>query len=329
MADIFLPIENLGHNRVAAFAASRLLELLGTFLPRPCQIGQQPGVFLPVLGLRLVGVLNQLFRFSIVDAGNFEILFGRGAALEGIDWLLCLRYDRCWLLRIDRRRILMRGFRHIHLLAGACPRSDLPSANGYDNTPVLIGDERIFLSYGCKIAHVSTPIELVSTPQKEKRNWLPLLVATAIVLSIAAAALLLNLRQTGSRSNEAVAPINAPLDPYAANLPLTGLAMSESANLAGGKVTYLDGTIANTGSRTVTSVTVQVLFRDAAQEVAQNENQPLRLIRAREPSIDVEPLSAAPLKPGDSRPFRLVFDSVKPDWDGAYPEIRILHVETR
>jgi len=107
----------------------------------------------------------------------------------------------------------------------------------------LIGDERIFLSYGCKIAHVSTPIELVSTPQKEKRNWLPLLVATAIVLSIAAAALLLNLRQTGSRSNEAVAPINAPLDPYAANLPLTGLAMSESANLAGGKVTYLDGTI--------------------------------------------------------------------------------------
>jgi hypothetical protein len=105
--------------------------------------------------------------------------------------------------------------------------------------------------------------------------------------------------------------------------------MSESSNLAGGKVTYLDGQIANRGSRTVTGVTVQVLFRDFAHEVAQNESQPLKLIRTREPYIDVEPLSAAPLRPGDERDFRLIFDAVSPDWDGAYPEIRILHVETK
>ena len=73
----------------------------------------------------------------------------------------------------------------------------------------------------------------------------------------------------------AIMPISAPLDPYAASLSLTSLAMSESANLAGGKVTYLDGHIANQGARTVTGVTVQVLFRDFAHEVAQNETQPL------------------------------------------------------
>jgi hypothetical protein len=49
----------------------------------------------------------------------------------------------------------------------------------------------------------------------------------------------------------------------------------------------------------------------------------------REPYIDVEPVSAAPLTPGGEQDFRLIFDGVKPDWDGAYPEIRILHVETR
>ena len=49
-----------------------------------------------------------------------------------------------------------------------------------------------------------------------------------------------------------VTPISAPLDAYAASLPITRLAMSESANFAGGKVTYLDGHIANSGSRTVT-----------------------------------------------------------------------------
>jgi hypothetical protein len=105
--------------------------------------------------------------------------------------------------------------------------------------------------------------------------------------------------------------------------------MSESANLAGGKVTYLDGHIVNQGSRTVTGVTVQVLFRDFAHEVTQNETQSLKVIRMREPYIDIEPLSAAPLKPGGAQDFRLIFDTVSPDWDGAYPEVRVIHVETK
>ena len=102
--------------------------------------------------------------------------------------------------------------------------------------------------------------------------------------------------------------------------------MSESSNLAGGKVTYLDGQITNAGNRTVTGVTVQVLFRDAAKEVAQNETLAMKLIRTRDPYVDVEPVSAAPLKPGDVRDFRLIFDAVSPSWDGAYPQVRIVHV---
>jgi hypothetical protein len=165
---------------------------------------------------------------------------------------------------------------------------------------------------------------------KEERNLLPLAVAVIVILLIAAVTIL-SLQQRSARSKSAatVTPISAPLDPYAGNLSLTGLAMSESGNLTGGKVTYLDGHIANRGPRAVTAVTVQVLFRDFAHEVAQNETQPLKLIRMREPYIDVEPVSAAPLKPGGEQDFRLIFDRVSPDWDGAYPEIRILHVETK
>ena len=170
--------------------------------------------------------------------------------------------------------------------------------------------------------------ELVSSAEKEKRNWLPLGLAVGVVVVIAVVAVL-SLEHASSRGKTAVAPISAPLDPYAQSLSLTRLAMSEAGNLAGGKVTYLDGHIANIGARTVTAVTVQVLFRDVAREVAQNETQHLKLIRVREPYIDLEPVSAAPLKPGDEREFRLIFDGVKPDWDGAYPEIRILRVETK
>ncbi len=163
--------------------------------------------------------------------------------------------------------------------------------------------------------------------EKQERNWLPLVVAGAVVLVVGTIAIL-SLNGGGS-GKSATLPINAPLDPYAANLTVSGLAMSESGNLAGGKVTYIDGHIANHGARTVTAVTLQVLFQDFAHEVTQNEPQSLKLIRVREPYIDVEPVSAAPLKPGDEHEFRLIFDSVKPDWDGAYPELRIVHVETK
>jgi hypothetical protein len=131
------------------------------------------------------------------------------------------------------------------------------------------------------------------------------------------------------KSAPAVTPISAATDPYAGNLTLSRLAMSESSNLAGGKVTYLDGQITNQGNRTVTGITAQVLFRDPAHEVAQNETQPLKIIRTRDPYIDVEPLSAAPLKPGDEEDFRLIFDTVAQDWDGVFPEIRIIHVDLK
>jgi hypothetical protein len=181
---------------------------------------------------------------------------------------------------------------------------------------------------GCKISLVSTGSDLRLVPSAEtpERNWLPMAIAAAVVLIVAAVTVLV---LENGKGKPTVTPLSAALDPYAANLPITGVSMSESSNLAGGKITYLDGHIANTGSRTVTGVSVQVLFRTFAHEVAQNETQPLKFIRTREPYIDVEPVSAAPLKPGDRQDFRLIFDSVKSDWDGAYPEVRIVHVETR
>jgi hypothetical protein len=163
-------------------------------------------------------------------------------------------------------------------------------------------------------------------PEPQERNWFPVAVAAAVVVVVAVVAVFL---LEHGKPKATVTPISATPDAYAASLPISGLAMSESSNLAGGKVTYLDGHIANTGACTVAGITVQVLFRTFAHEVAQNETQPLKLIRIRQPYVDLEPVSAAPLRPGDGRDFRLIFDAVSPDWDGAYPEIRVLHVDTK
>ena len=130
--------------------------------------------------------------------------------------------------------------------------------------------------------------------------------------------------------HKAAAPTTIqPVAPYAASLPLTQLAMSESTSLSGGKSTFVDGHIQNTGSQTVTGVTVQVIFRNEEAMPPQIETLPLSLIRTREPYIDTQPVSAAPLKPGDERDFRLIFESIPANWNQQMPEIRIIQVSAR
>jgi hypothetical protein len=169
-------------------------------------------------------------------------------------------------------------------------------------------------------------IELIPRNETSQRNWASLAIAAGVVVVLAV--VIVSTLEHG-RKPVTVTPVTAPLDPSAASLPISGLVMSESSNLAGGKVTYVDGHIANTGNRTVSAITVQVLFRDPAREVTQNETQPLQLIRTRDPYIDLQPVSANPLPPGAQRDFRLIFDAVSRDWDGAFPEIRVLHVDTK
>jgi len=155
---------------------------------------------------------------------------------------------------------------------------------------------------------------------------MPLAIAAAAVLIVAAIVVFMMERGKGAVT---VTPISAAPDPYAASLPITNVVMSESSNLAGGKVTYIDGHITNSGNKTVSGVSAQVLFRNVANEVAQNETQPLKWIRTRDPYVDLEPVSAAPLKPGDGQDFRMIFDAVTPDWNGVYPEIRIVRIDAK
>jgi hypothetical protein len=117
-----------------------------------------------------------------------------------------------------------------------------------------------------------------------------------------------------------------PLAAYAPNLPLSQLAMSESTSLSGGKSTFVDGHIENTGSQTVTGITVQVLFHNDEGMPPQIETLPLALIRTREPYIDTQPVRAAPLKPGDGQDFRLIFETIPANWNTQMPEVRIIQV---
>ncbi len=105
--------------------------------------------------------------------------------------------------------------------------------------------------------------------------------------------------------------------------------MSESTSLSGGKSTFIDGHIQNTGTQTVSGITVQVLFRNEEAMPPQIDTVPLSLVRTKEPYIDTQSVASAPLKAGDERDFRLIFESIPANWNNQMPEIRIIQVETK
>jgi len=160
-------------------------------------------------------------------------------------------------------------------------------------------------------------------PQEpHERNWLPWIVA-AVAVAVVVGLVIYFGGQGGAKTT--IASIN----PYAAQLSFGKIQLSQASNFAGDQLTYVDGTVTNHGHRTVTALSVQVQFGNDKGQPPQSEELPLALIRTRQPYVDTEPVSAAPLKPGASQDFRLIFDNVSPLWNQQVPTIQVASLSTR
>ncbi len=160
---------------------------------------------------------------------------------------------------------------------------------------------------------------------REPRSPLPWVVSLVVAVLIVAIGAFVAFHHPAPPANPGGAGL-APPDPYAASLPIAHLQMSQAGSVAGAQSTYIDGQITNNGQKTVTAITVQVAFHGFANPIAKKETLPLTLIRTRQPYVDTQPVSAAPIHPGETRDFRLIFDSLPQDWNQNYPEIRIIAV---
>jgi hypothetical protein len=168
---------------------------------------------------------------------------------------------------------------------------------------------------------------LGSQQTRDPTSWMPWIIAAGVV--VLGLAVLVMVGGHGSQNSQGSGVGMAPADPYADSLPISGLQMSEATSFSGAKVTYIDGQIANSGSRTLTAITVQVGFHSDVGQYALRVALPLSLIRTRQPYVDTEPVSAAPIEPGQRRDFRLIFDTVPADWNLQYPEIRVISVRSK
>jgi Protein of unknown function (DUF2393) len=157
------------------------------------------------------------------------------------------------------------------------------------------------------------------SPATEERNssrlTIVITVGTVLLLAVVIAVLL------RTEPKGAAGP-----PPYAASLKLSDLKMSAAENFVGATVSYIDGTITNTGNKTVTHAVVEVVFKDDMNQIVQRENVPLKVLKTGGPYPEAVDLSVSPLAPNQSQLFRLTFESISAQWNRQYPETRITDV---
>jgi hypothetical protein len=157
-------------------------------------------------------------------------------------------------------------------------------------------------------------------PPDRDPEWRPKVLGIAAILIVAAVVVFIQRPKPHPP---------APVNPYAAQLKISGIQLSAAQNFIGAKVTYIDGTLTNPGNKTVTSAIIHVTFRDSYGQVAQIDDVPVKLLQTTGPYPDTIDLAASPLTPGQSHTFRLIFDHVSEQWNQSYPEMHIANVTTQ
>lgn len=166
------------------------------------------------------------------------------------------------------------------------------------------------------MAEPDSPFSPVAAPEKES-HWIPMAIGAAVVAALVVA-LIIFTRSGPSSAN--------PEDPNLAKLQLSRLSMATAKNFVGGSVTYIQGSIANSGDKKVTGARVLVTFKNTLGETVQKENLPLTVVLPNLPYVDYGTMDHAPLAPGQSRGFRLTLEHVSADWDGQVPQVQVVSV---
>lgn len=171
--------------------------------------------------------------------------------------------------------------------------------------------------------------QLFGAPAPPQRNWKAIAIGIAVIAFAIALAVLFSGGQHSLQTN--------PFDPdqpsaaaaYSGSLPLIDVKMSSADIGTGAQIYYVTGKIRNTGAQTVTAATVELVFHDSMGNICQRDAEPLRVVVATEPAVDTTDLSHAPLKPGQSRDFQIPIEHISAQWDGQYPTLTIVQVNTK
>lgn len=139
-------------------------------------------------------------------------------------------------------------------------------------------------------------------------------IVIAVVLVVGAAGFWY-LDRASKQPPPAPPPLTGEAKAYVRNLKLSGVDMSAHEDYFKQKIVEITGMIQNTGDRVLRVVEINCVFYDPYGQV---------VLRQRVPIVSEK---AGGLAPGETKPFRLPFDSLPESWNNVMPQMVIARID--
>jgi hypothetical protein len=156
-------------------------------------------------------------------------------------------------------------------------------------------------------------VDIRPTLAERKTNWTLLGVVACVLLLGAGGLYLVTGRSARPRP---VAALSPEAKAYTRFLRLSDVDMKGAENFMRVMVVEITGRITNQGDKVLKLVEINCVFYDPYNQVIARERVPI--VRSR---------GGLPLQPGESREFRLPFDTLPPSWNQAVPQLVIANIE--
>ena len=156
------------------------------------------------------------------------------------------------------------------------------------------------------------------------RSALPAVLFAILVAILLIGAVLYYMPRAPKRTTSPTAA-QVPVQPDVNQLQFSNLQISLAPT---GGAMNLDGQVMNSGSRPVLSAIAELSFRDSNGKLISNVRQPLVGMTQSGNSLKEDNFGTDPLKPNQSRPFRITVDQVPAGWNHQTPEMRIVTVSS-
>ncbi len=165
-------------------------------------------------------------------------------------------------------------------------------------------------------------------PQGVMKTPRPKSGVRAVILALIVAALLLAaviyFMPRAPKATPPPAAAEVPSQPTGSAIQVSRVTMTPDPT---GNSLYIQGMMTNAGSQTINGAVMHVIFHGTDGRVLGDMNSPVESVSAGKGGSEVaHPLTTEPLKPNDTRPFRVGIDHVPQGWNHRMPEVRISEV---
>jgi Protein of unknown function (DUF3426) len=158
------------------------------------------------------------------------------------------------------------------------------------------------------------PVNDAQLREKKKAGIPPVAVAIALVLLLGGAGVWY-LERASNQTPPPPAPLTAEAREYTRHLALSGVEMQAHTNSLQQQLVEITGNIQNTGDRRLGLVEINCVFYDPYGKAVMRQRVPIVSRRM------------GGLGPGETKSFRLPFDTIPEEWNQATPQLVIAQIQ--